>query len=318
MHAPLAIIDLGTNTFHLLIARKSEQQPLTILHREQVPVKLMADGFEEGSISAGAYERGISAIATFKKQLESHDAHLVKILGTSALRNATNAPKFLAEIRDYLNCAVSLIEGHQEALFIYEGARTAVDIGEQTALILDIGGGSVELIAGTNQECLWKCSLEIGAARLIRQFPHSFPVQEAEKQAIQAYLREALAPVLPTLQAYQPSLLVGASGFFETFVKLDRHQQEDRPETPLPRSYTISFERFAKLRNQVLTSTADQLQAMPGMEAFRVPMMGVSTLLTDYILQQLPLQAIAYASYAMKEGAMASYMKGQQMDDLTH
>lgn len=310
MEPPLAIIDLGTNTFHLLIAQESEQQTLSILHREQVPVKLMADGFEKGAISSAAYDRGMRAIATFKQQLQTYNAHLVKILGTSALRNATNAPKFLDEIKNDLDCPVSLIDGDQEASFIYEGARTAVNIGEQPALILDIGGGSVEFILGNRWECLWKQSLEIGAARLIRQFQHHFPVKETEKQAIQDYLADTLTDVLPVLQQYQPRLLIGASGFFETFVNLDRHQQEPVPSEPFPLSYHLSLSTFHSLKAQVLNKTEEELRQMPGMEDFRVPMMGVSTLLVDFLLKHLPFEAIQYSNFAMKEGALAGYIKG--------
>ena len=315
MPGPYAIVDLGTNTFHLLIGDQ-EAGGMTILHREQVPVKLMAEGYEEGSISAEAYHRGLSAIAKFEALLNHYQAVLVGILGTSALRNAGNAPDFLTAVEAQFQCPVQLINGAQEATLIYEGVREAVQLPASPALILDIGGGSVELIAGTNEQCLWKQSLEIGAARLIQLFPHHFPVQEAEQQAIRSYLGEALAPVLPTLQSYQPTLLVGASGFFETFVKLDRHQQANKPETPMPRSYTLSLARFADLKKQVLTRTTEQLHAMPGMEAFRVPMMGVSTLLADYLLQHLPLQSIAYANYAMKEGALATFLKGHNLENL--
>lgn len=316
MNTPYAVIDLGTNTFHLLIGSLDANAELTVHHREQIPVKLLADGYEGNSISAVAYERGLAAIERFRDLLANHQAELVAILGTSGLRNATNAPDFLATVKNLLECPVQLIDGEQEALLIYEGVRTAVSLPEKPSLILDIGGGSVELIVGNPRECLWKKSLEIGAARLLQQFPHHFPVTPKEQKAIQEYVGEALAPVLPAIKAYNPQTLIGASGFFETFVQLDRHQQAAQPEKPLPRSYTLPLERFAHLKSQVLNKNQEELEAMRGMESFRVPMMGVSTLLTDYLLQQLPLQFIEYANYAMKEGALAAYLKGEHVADL--
>ena len=310
-----AIIDLGTNTFHLLIASKGQSGFLDVQQRQQRPVKLMSNGFTEGQIPQDAYDRGIEAIRAFSRELEAQHAQLIKVLGTSALRSADNAFSFLNRAETLLNCPVSLIDGDEEATYIYHGTREAVGLGRAYSLILDIGGGSVEFIIGNNDGLAWKRSLEIGAARLIARFPHDFPMTAEQKQAVRSYLDEQLSPVLPAIQAYQPADLIGASGYFETLVNLAYQEVRSDKIGQMPLRYELTLDRFQQLEAMVMSRTTQELYDLPGMEAFRVPMMGVSSLLVRYLLDQLPLNTIYYANYAMKEGALSYFIAQSETGD---
>ena len=310
-----AIIDLGTNTFHLLIASKGQSGFLDVQQRQQRPVKLMSNGFTEGQIPQDAYDRGIEAIRAFSRELEAQHAQLIKVLGTSALRSADNALSFLNYAETLLNCPVSLIDGDEEATYIYHGTREAVGLGRAYSLILDIGGGSVEFIIGNNDGLAWKRSLEIGAARLIARFPHDFPMTAEQKQAVRSYLDEQLSPVLPAIQAYQPADLIGASGYFETLVNLEYQEVRSDKIGQMPLRYELTLDRFQQLEAMVMSRTTQELYDLPGMEAFRVPMMGVSSLLVRYLLDQLPLNTIYYANYAMKEGALSYFIAQSETGD---
>jgi exopolyphosphatase/guanosine-5'-triphosphate,3'-diphosphate pyrophosphatase len=310
-----AIIDLGTNTFHLLIASKGQSGFLDVQQRQQRPVKLMSNGFTEGQIPQDAYDRGIEAIRAFSRELEAQHAQLIKVLGTSALRSADNALSFLNRAETLLNCPVSLIDGDEEATYIYHGTREVVGLGRAYSLILDIGGGSVEFIIGNKDGLAWKRSLEIGAARLIARFPHDFPMTAEQKQAVRSYLDEQLSPVLPAIQAYQPADLIGASGYFETFVNLEYQEVRSDKIGQMPLRYELTLDRFQQLEEMVMSRTTQELYDLPGMEAFRVPMMGVSSLLVRYLLDQLPLNTIYYANYAMKEGALSYFIAQSETGD---
>ena len=250
-----AIIDLGTNTFHLLIASKGQSGFLDVQQRQQRPVKLMSNGFTEGQIPQDAYDRGIEAIRAFSRELEAQHAQLIKVLGTSALRSADNALSFLNRAETLLNCPVSLIDGDEEATYIYHGTREAVGLGRAYSLILDIGGGSVEFIIGNKDGLAWKRSLEIGAARLIARFPHDFPMTAEQKQAVRSYLDEQLSPVLPAIQAYQPADLIGASGYFETFVNLEYQEVRSDKIGQMPLRYELTLDRFQPNHSGTLRSS---------------------------------------------------------------
>lgn len=301
----VAIIDLGTNTFHLLIAEVSSSNQFWILAREVRPVKIGAGGINQGHLTDEAYQRGLEALRIFYTTILDYQAQVKKIIGTSALRNADNAPNFLHDAEVLLNCPVSLIDGNDEANYIFYGVKKAISLNEEPHLVMDIGGGSVEFILGNKYGIVWKQSFEIGAARLIEQFPHNYPMSDSEKQNLLQYLNEKLHPLFNELTAYNLNGLAGASGFFETFANLNRYKAPDQLTPEMPLCYTIDAQAFTALKNQVLNSTKYELYSMPGMEAFRVEMMPVSTLLLDLVLEKTGIKTLYYSDYAVKEGVLA-------------
>ncbi len=300
-----AIIDLGTNTFHLLIAETSESHQFRILKREVKPVKIGSGGINEGHLTDEAYKRGLQALRDFNLLIIESGAKLKKIIGTSALRNADNAPNFLFDTEVLLNCPISLIDGNDEAEYIYYGVREALGLWPEPSLILDIGGGSVEFILGNKSQIIQKKSLEIGAARLIDKFPHHFPMKDSEKQNLESYLKEVLQPLFNSFENYQLKALVGASGFFETFANLHRYKISNSTPNEMPLYYTMGKTAFDEISNRVLNSSKDELYKMPGMEAFRVEMMPVSTVLLALILESTGIDTLYYSDYAVKEGVLA-------------
>ena len=308
MEHRIAIIDLGTNTFHLLIATYTSPDDFQILNREQVPVKIGEGGINEGHLTAEAYQRGMQTLQDLKAIMEHYQVENTRILATSALRNADNAMDFLRDTEALFRSRVEIIDGDEEATLIYKGVRLAVGLWANPSLILDIGGGSVEFIIGDQQQLYWKKSLEIGAARLIARFPHDFPMTNEQRQEIRDYLEQALNPLFTALTPYNLTTLVGASGFFETFINLDRHQRSENPDPEYPLYYDLCFESFNQLKTRILNSTKDELYNMPGMEAFRVEMMGVSTLLVELLLEKTGIEKIFYSNYAMKEGVLAEQL----------
>src|ERR1017187_4646179 len=164
MFSRAAIIDLGTNTFHALIF-EWQGAHFKILDKLQIPVKLGKGAFGNRHISDEAYSRGIAAIIEFKTILEQYQVSQVEIYGTSTLRNADNAPMFAKECESIIGHPVKIINGNLEAEMIYNGVKSAVPLGREPHLIMDIGGGSVEFIIADDKTIFWRKSYEIGAAR---------------------------------------------------------------------------------------------------------------------------------------------------------
>ncbi len=307
-----AIIDLGTNTFHLLVANYQTSNDFNILERTVIPVKIGSGGINKQHLTDEAYQRGMDALQNFEKTVKKHNARVIKIIGTSALRNAINAPKFLQDVEALMDCPVALIDGDEEAKYIYQGVRAAIGLWDNPSLILDIGGGSVEFIIGNKQKLYWEKSIEIGAARLLDRFPHEFPINKQDKQNLLEYIKDTLAPLLKNLSHYQLEGLVGASGFFETFTNLHRYRVEKAPSSEMPLVYEFSADVFQSIKQQILSSTREELYNMPGMEPFRVEMMVVSTLLLDVILEETGIKRLYYSDFAVKEGVLAEELSLKQ------
>ncbi|HEX2899850.1 MAG TPA: hypothetical protein VHS96_09040, partial [Bacteroidia bacterium] len=143
----MAIIDLGTNTFHLLIAEIDEREDFKILEKFKEPVELGEHGLDSGRISDAAFERGLQAIRRLQQIISMRQITEVRAFATSAIRSASNGKDFIATVKAETGMEVKIINGNEEASMIYEGVRNGIQMPpDQDVLVLDIGGGSVEFI----------------------------------------------------------------------------------------------------------------------------------------------------------------------------
>ena len=192
---PLAIIDCGTNTFHLLIVEAKANGKFKIIFKTKAVVKLGEAGITKRFISAAPFERGLSALKSFAVKIKEYQAEQIYAFATAALRKAKNGKEFIALAEKQTRIKIELISGSREAELIYYGVREAVNMQEQTSLIVDIGGGSTEFIIANQRKIFWKHSYELGAALLLEKFKPSDPITESELGEIHTYLQQTLVPL---------------------------------------------------------------------------------------------------------------------------
>ena len=165
MEKLVAIIDCGTNTFHLLIIQE-QGDVAKELYRDRVAVRIGKGGISDGKIIPEAADRAITTLKDFKKTIDLYDVKEIHAFATSAFRNASNGEDVRDLIMDRTGINIEIISGEREAELIYEGVNAALAIGKEPALIMDIGGGSVEFIIATENDLLWKHSFEIGSTNM--------------------------------------------------------------------------------------------------------------------------------------------------------
>lgn len=301
----LALIDLGTNTFHLLISEIDETGKPTVLYKIKAPVKLGRGGISSGEIAPDAYERAIVTLMAFQEKMEEYRVDEVKALATSAMRNASNGQELAADIKKQLGFDIEIISGDREAELICHGVRTAMDLGEEKNLIIDIGGGSVEFIIADRNTIFWKQSFEIGAQRLLDQFFKHDPIPANEILAEKAFLTHKLEPLTQAVQEFKPKTLIGSSGTFDTLCDIEslkrginRLENNPQPETPLAISH------FYQIYHEILPMNHAQRLAIPGMIEMRADMIVVALVLIDFVLQEYQLEKIRVSAYALKEGML--------------
>jgi len=292
-----AIIDLGTNTFHLLIAEEKK-----IIHEEKFPVRMGLGGINQGIITDAGIERSLTCLHRFVETCKSMQVSDIQAFGTSALRNAKNGEAVATRIRHETGIPVAIISGDEEAKLIYQGIRAGVPLGNKKNLLMDIGGGSVEFIIGNQTEIFWKQSLEVGGQRLVERFHHHDPISHDELHALSDYLKDALKPLQVPLAEHKPEILVGSSGTFETLSDIYCFR-EGIPNQKLPES-PLSFERFYEIKNELLRMTRAERIAMPGMMEWRAEMIVVTSALIDYLLSFNSFKTIKVSRYSLKEGVL--------------
>ena len=298
----VAIIDLGTNTFHLLIARIRGQRT-ELLHREKVAVKIGEGGINARIIIEEAQARAIAALKHFSKVIEENSVSEVYATATSAIRNASNSDAITNKIFEETGIQVRVISGEEEAELIYLGVRRAMNLGSKKSLIMDIGGGSVEFIIADAQQAYYKQSFEIGAQRLLDLFHHHDPMLPAELLRLQEYLADKLKPLTEAVKQHSPTVLVGSSGSFDTLS--DIYCQENSIERdPLATEHPLTLEACAAIHQQLLVKDKAQRLLIPGMIPLRVDMIVVASCLIQYVVQNYGLDQIRVSTYALKEGVL--------------
>lgn len=299
----VAIIDMGTNTFHLLMA-EVHLDGFVITSREKVPVKIGMGGINHGYITEAGIDRALNAMRSFKKTLHEVGIEKVWAFGTSALRNARNGEEVVKKIESETGIQPQIISGLKEAEYIYKGARAAIKMGLEKSLIIDIGGGSVEFIIGNEQEIFWSHSFEIGGQRLLEKFQKHDPIRRHEITNLFEFFSKELQQLLEALKVHQPRLLIGSSGTFDTLSDMYCMRNEiplqDLPETP------FSIDAFTDMYDELVAKDRAARMQIPGMIEMRVDMIVVACCLIKFLLSIHTFRQIRVSSYSLKEGVLAS------------
>ncbi len=302
-----AIIDLGTNTFHLLIVEKQAIGYET-LFRESRPAKIGQAGINQSVITEEAVDRALNVLTYFRQVLDQHRVapEQVVAIGTSAIRVARNQQAFIERVRTATGIPIQVITGDQEAEYIYHGVRAAGALGEETALIIDIGGGSVEFILGNQTRIFWKQSFEIGGQRLRERFMTTDPISSSSIRRLHDYFQKQLLPLANAVHQYQPSVLVGSSGSFDTLVDMWFMHEHGHLPDPAQTSFALPVAEFYRGYEQLITRNHAERMQIPGMIELRVDMIVVAVCLIDYVLKTYHLARIRTSTYSLKEGVLSS------------
>lgn len=309
-----AVIDLGTNTFHLMVVEQTTDGAIKTLFRESLPAKIGKAGINQGLITEEGISRALGVLGYFREQLDKFGVSPEEVvaIGTSAIRVATNQAEFIDRVRQATGIRVQVITGDQEAEYIYHGVRAsgALQDTDKTYLIMDIGGGSVEFIIGSHDRIFWKQSFEIGGQRLMERFmtgppDRADPISPTAIRRLNDYFQEQLLPLTNAIHQYVPTILVGSSGSFDTLVDMwFMHEKEHWPPAEQA-TFQLPYTEFYRAYEQLLTRNHDERMAIPGMIELRVDMIVVAVCLIDYILRSFQLTQIRTSTYSLKEGVLA-------------
>lgn len=298
----VAVLDLGTNTFNLLIADILDKGFFKKVFNEKLAPKIGLGGINNKTLTHDALERGFQSLAIQKQIIETYNPDRIYIFGTSALRNANNSAIFIDKVKKELGLEIHIISGNQEAEFIFYGNKLALDWGDATVLILDIGGGSNEFIIADKEKIIWKHSFEIGVSRLLQMFNPANPFRKEDIENIEHYVDSKLTDLYTACEQHKPSFLVGSSGAFDTFrdMIVAKKQEPDSKET----WFEIQYSDFVVIKNQTISLHQDSLRSVPGMDPMRVDMIGIAAIFVDFIMRRLSLQKMYQSHYSLKEGVI--------------
>lgn len=300
----IAVIDLGTNTCNIVIADRFSDGTYTALSRGTIPVRLGKGGINNHSILPDAADRAVSAINKHLEECKKLGVEQVVAIATSAVRSANNRSDFEHIIKQETGISLTVISGEEEASYIFDGVRQAVDLSLGNQLILDIGGGSNELIlAGPNGQ-LWKHSFNLGMARIVEKFSISNPISEDEQLSITSYFNENLEMLWEACAEYKPKWLIGCAGAFNTMADV---LKGSRPKDRFYEYEEVSVSQFNAFHRTMVKSTYEERLNMPGMFPIRAEMMLPASLFINLIMSKLSLPKIIVTGYSLREGVVKEF-----------
>jgi exopolyphosphatase/guanosine-5'-triphosphate,3'-diphosphate pyrophosphatase len=289
------IIDLGTNTFNLLIADVTASD-FCIVHSEKEGVALGMGGINKNVIASDAFKRGIRTIRHYNLVCIKYHVDEIIAFGTSALRDASNTEAFIEQVYTELGIRVRVITGFEEANLIYRGVQWSYSFKEP-AVIMDIGGGSTEFIFANSEGVSDMISLNIGVSRIFQEFKFHDPMTQIDIQSMYNWLDEKSGDFF---DAHKEDILIGASGSFETFYELARNKSF--PETH--KCEELNRKEMDEVLDYVIKSTQAERDANDLIIPIRKRMAPLAAVKTKWMLEKLHVKRIFISPCSLKEGAL--------------
>ena len=297
-----AVIDMGTNTFHLLIGEIKDSQT-DIIFKQTIAVKLgEGGGISRGEIIPAAYQRGLDAMTIFSEEIKKRNITQVKATATAAVRDARNGSDFIEDIFQLTKINIDIIDGLQEASYIFQGAKASGALNHKKTLLMDIGGGSVEFIICNEEKIYWKNSFRLGAARLLSDF-YNNPLTAIDLNLLDQHFVETLPLLLDALKEHQPEVLIGTAGAFDSYRDMILAKSGANTD---PIIFNLEQPNFSDLLEKIIHSTHEERVQIKGLIPLRTDMILMASVLTKFILLTSGISEVKACAYSLKEGLLYS------------
>jgi exopolyphosphatase/guanosine-5'-triphosphate,3'-diphosphate pyrophosphatase len=315
-----AIIDLGTNTFNLLIAEvDSNAKTFKVLYATKKAVKLGEGGLTDGRIRPEPMQRAKDALAEYVGTARQRGCGKMLAFGTSAMRDSVNAGELVSWAKEQLGLTVTVISGAEEARLISEGVRLAVPMTKSPVLIMDIGGGSTEFIIANDAEVFWQHSYQLGISRIRQLLRPSDPLTTSDLRGLEGLLSSELGDMLAECTRNGVTKLIGSSGSFDSFMDMIRAAKGDfisvsemdaEPHAP------FDLDELAALNNLLIAKDFDGRKAIPGLVEMRVDTIHLASHMVQWVIGACDIRELELSTYALKEGILSRVMHGRGVEPI--
>lgn len=304
-HKRIAVMDLGTNVFNLIITDFFPDR-YSFVKEFKCAARLGAGGgIKTGRILPVAFGSAKEALSKIMQVInETGEVSLIHPYATSAVRDAENSVEFVTAMNEGFGINIDVIPGEREAELIFKGIKSSgvfdnLKEGE-CALLMDIGGGSNEFIITDGSSVLYKRSFPLGMARMREKFNYVEPIGREVAEEFTGYCYSQLNELWQMTERYKPVILVGSSGSFDTFKDyIYSCGLKEKPYIELP------LDKLVAMNDVMVKSVAAERMKMPGMSPVRVDFIVLSSLFTQLVIKQVCPKIVYQSGYSLKEGAVA-------------
>ena len=300
---PLAAIDVGTNSVHMVIARPVDGGTPEILAREKVSVRLGQGATDMKHLHRDAIERAVAALTEFRHIADAYGADVVAV-ATSAAREAENRSDFQQRVRDETGVDVEVISGVEEARLIHLGALSAVPAAGRPHLVIDIGGGSTELIVSTGTEPHLVRSVKLGHIRLTDRFFPGGIIRDGAVEECRRHIRSFVAPEARRARAVGFELAVGCSGTIAALAAMAASSRGKRRPRSVANTTIDRKELDWTVAAVLAREHPDDRKGLAGLEPARRDVIVGGAVLLSQLFEDLGIESLVISTGALREGVL--------------
>lgn len=312
-----AAIDIGTNSVHLLVARSTLRRRFEVLAQEKEVVRLGSGATDMKRLAPDAIDRGIAALQRFRQVADIWEAE-ISAVATSAVREAENHQQFLDRAWTEAGIEVQVISGVEEARLIHLGVLQALPVFDRRLLLVDIGGGSTELLVGQRGHVVEARSLKLGAVRLTERFFADEPLSPGAVEECRAFTRSFLQPAARDLRLAGFDVAAGSSGTIESIARMVDARRGGDPTRSL-NGFEISAEELDDVVAAVVAAdTARERERIPGLDSRRADIIVAGAVILEQVVAELGVRALQISEYALREGVILDLLQRSRGPSLDH
>jgi len=293
----IGIIDIGSNTFNLLVSCTKTKQGI-YSQEKHVGIR---KGTKKKIIQKTTIEKSIVVIQEFKKICKNLNCETIHVIATASLRNALNRHEFIENCKQETNLIVNVISGDTEAKLIFDGILNNIK-NLYNFVIVDIGGASTEFIITKNRKSVFRKSFSFGSQLLIQKFNPSNPINKEEIKKIRTFLKQKLKHLIPFLKIHKVKNLIGTSGSFNCITKIQ-----------LDKNYNTKYQRldvdhYKKIISpKILNSTINEREKIPGLLKMRAENIIITIILINFLIDE-GIQNIYTTKFSLKDGVFSNIL----------
>ncbi|HEV2362050.1 MAG TPA: Ppx/GppA phosphatase family protein, partial [Acidimicrobiales bacterium] len=312
----IAALDLGSNSFHLVVVETRPDGSFVPLVREKEMLRLGDAVALEGSIPELMVRRAVETVKRFRAVAEAEGATEIVALGTAALREALNGSELVDRIESDTGVPVKVVSGVLEGQLIFEAVKKSVVLDPEPALCADLGGGSLELMVGDRAGLQYVTSLHLGVGRLTAELVRRDPLSDKDVERLRKRIRDELDPAMREIRRFRPRLLVGSSGTLCTLVRMAAAERDGEVHESV-NQLTVGAAELASVRRKVLTLRSEERQRLPGLEAKRADLVPAGALVLEEIMEASGLKSLTASEWALREGIVIAAIGEHDRAELT-
>jgi exopolyphosphatase/guanosine-5'-triphosphate,3'-diphosphate pyrophosphatase len=297
----IAALDLGSNSFHLLVADAHPDGTFEPLARDKEMLRLGSVVAATGEVGESAAKAAVDVVRRFRALAESLGAEEIVACATAALREARDSNSVVDRIEAATGIKIRVISGREEARLIFLAVRASVVIEPGPALAMDLGGGSLELMIGGARGMGWSTSLKLGVGRLTAALVRGDPPTGGDRRRIVHAVSTAVGRVLPDISSLAPRIAIGSSGTLETLIRLAAGRRGGPPPASV-NQLTVTVRELDALTNDLVRMTSNERAELPGVDARRADLLPSGALLAVTVLDLTGIDEIMGCEWALREG----------------